>query len=85
MSDKVKHYCNGVTCSFKPVKFNTFEYLYCSTCKSEVDEDLVERVAWYKANSNINPHMQMDEMMMEDRQKRDDQDEQMDMFDLWTV
>ena len=59
MSNKIKHYCSEDSCSFKPVKFNTFEYMYCSACKSEVDDDLVERKARNKAieKMNINPHM----------------------------
>ena len=59
-SAKIKKFCSEDTCSFKPVRFNTFEYMYCSTCKNEVDEDLVERKARYKALKEspiINPHM----------------------------
>jgi hypothetical protein len=73
MNNKIKHYCSEEGCSFKPVKFNTFEYMYCSTCKSEVDEDLVDRKARKKAIDaiNINPHMD------------DHDDTQGDLFDLW--
>jgi hypothetical protein len=76
MSSKVKHYCSEDECSFKPVKFNTFEYMYCSTCKSEVDDDLVDRKARKKAIDvmNINPHMQKVE---------DHDDTQGDLFDFW--
>jgi hypothetical protein len=70
----VKEYCANTECAFKPVKFNTFEYMYCTTCKCEVEDDLVERKARYKATLEskkiINPHM--------------DQDDQMDMFDFWS-
>jgi hypothetical protein len=72
MSKKVKQYCVSLDCSFKPVKFNTFEYMYCSTCKEEVDEDLVERKARYKAtkSNNVNPHLENKET---------------DDFDLWSL
>ena len=66
---KVKTHCNSTECSFKPVKFNTFEYMYCSTCKSEVDEDVVEYKARQKAYDNVNPHMNYD-------------DDQGDLFDF---
>lgn len=69
---KVKTYCNSTECSFKPVKFNTFEYMYCSTCKSEVDEDVVEYKARQKAYDNVNPHMNYD----------DDDYHQGDIFDI---
>lgn len=74
MKNKEKAYCNSTDCSFKPVKFNTFEYMYCSTCKYEVSEDLVEYKARQKARANVtvNPHM------------RQDEDDQMDMFDFWS-
>ena len=71
--NKVKMICSNTDCSFKPVKFNTFEYMYCSTCKNEVDEELVEYKARQKAYNNINPHMNNHE-----------EDDQMDMFDFWS-
>jgi hypothetical protein len=76
MSSKIKYYCTEDGCSFKPVKFNTFEYMYCSSCKSEVDEDLVDRKARKKAKEslNINPHMQN----VEDQ----DDNTQGDLFDF---
>jgi hypothetical protein len=60
--------------------------MYCSTCKNEVDEELVERVAWHKANGNINPHLR--DMLEDDiKQRKDDDsdDDQIGMFDLWSV
>lgn len=47
--DKAKSICTGTVCSFKPVVFSTFEYMYCSECKCEVTEALVERKAHEKA------------------------------------
>jgi hypothetical protein len=69
MKSKAKSYCNSKDCSFKPVKFNTFEYMYCSTCKSEVDDDVVEYKAREKAYDNVNPHINYD-------------DDQGDLFDF---
>lgn len=73
---KVKTTCNSKECSFKPVKFNTFEYMYCSACKSEVTEQMVEYKARQKALlSNINPHIQ---------NRREDEEEQYSLFDFWS-
>lgn len=71
---KAKTYCNSTDCSFKPVKFNTFEYMYCSICKSEVTEDMVEWKARQKAYKESHPHMK----------RHDEEDDQMDMFDFWS-
>jgi len=80
MSKQVKSYCNSDECLFKPVTFNTFEYMYCSVCKCEVEDDLVEykaRRKAYKESANINPHMK--------KQDGDDADDtQGDLFDVWS-
>ena len=75
MRTKVKSICSSKDCSFKPVKFNTFEYMYCSSCKSEVDDDLVEYKARQKAVNRkiINPHLEDDE-----------DNKQGDLFDFWS-
>ena len=80
MSKQVKSYCNSDDCSFKPVTFNTFEYMYCTVCKSEVEEEMVEykaRRKAYKEAANINPHMKREE-------QNDLDDTQGDLFDLWS-
>lgn len=72
---KAKKFCNSKDCSFKPVVFNTFEYMYCSVCKCEVTEEMVEYKARQKAERGIvNPHM-----------NNDSDDDQMDLFDLWNT
>lgn len=79
--NKVKRICSNKDCSFKPVKFNTFEYMYCSSCKSEVDENLVEYKAVQKALSdynNINPHLN------KDASQDNDENMQGDLFDFWS-
>lgn len=76
MSNNVKLFCNSSKCSFKPVKFNTFEYMYCTTCKSEVTEDMVEYKARRKAAATINPHLTKDE--------GESDNEQGDLFDFLT-
>jgi len=57
--NNIKVYCASKDCSFKPVRFNTFEYMYCDACKSEVSDEMVEYKARRKAieKTNINPHM----------------------------
>ena len=47
--------------------------MYCSTCKNEVDEELIEYKARQKAYKNVNPHT-----------KNYEEDDQMDMFDFWS-
>lgn len=75
MSSKAKRTCNSTDCSFKPVKFNTFEYMYCSVCKSEVTEDMVEYKARQKAYNNINPHI---------KKYDEDDEDQYSLFDFWS-
>jgi len=75
MKPKGKAYCSNTECSIKPVKFNTFEYLYCSTCKSEVTEDLANFKDRQKPKKNqVNPHMS----------DTDEDNLQGDLFDFWS-
>lgn len=76
MGSKSKRFCTSDDCSFRPIKFNTFEYMYCDHCKEEVDEDLVERTARYRASRNVNPHL--NEPFISDL----DETDQGDLFDF---
>jgi hypothetical protein len=50
LNDKgIRVHCSGEECSFKPVSLMTVEYMYCTECKCEVTEGLVDYKAKEKA------------------------------------
>lgn len=70
----IKTSCDSDKCSFRDVIFDTFSFITCDGCKTEVSKELVE----YKSRPKE------EQIQIEHNTNNEEFEDMLDMFDFWS-